>query len=664
MRAVAAFLTSIMSLIMVSFPAAAQPGLADYAEPPLIWGGRISPEGSTLALGCTVADVGKQEICFIDMETGQPTGKIGSPEGFRILSFYWINERFLGYVANYTEQLRTTQGYRAIPFYRAYAFDMENRESIALMRDEGQFTNTTDIASLMNGDDETVVMQVGFYRRQDRDSGRSNIRRSSDAVMSSRLFEVNLSSGLSQDMTGRTSIDGLSDHIVSADGEILARAYYEMGRGDYVLAREGDSGNPIYEGRFENGVPVVYGLVDEGNALILDIPDGPDMGLWRVDMMSGERTSLVVDGEVVDRTGTIFDRRRGELVGFNFMDHMLLQRFIDPELDGFQSALQDALQGRVRLLSWTDDRTRFTLTLDKPGEPTAYFYFDARQGRVQPIGNEAPQVAVAGGAVSEPWTFTASDGMEIPAYITYAHGSDPRHSAMPLILMPHGGPEARDDASYDWWAQYYASLGYIVLKPNYRGSSGYGDEFRDAGYNEFGGRMIDDMTDGARQLISEGLARDGGYCVVGASYGGYAALMAAIRSPQDVACAVSVNGVTDPFLILGNARVGGGTAAPSLRYWADYIGTVFDSEERQVSISPLQRLDDLRAPLLLIHGDEDSTVDVEQSRLMDQAMQGRRDFTYVELAGEDHYLGTRSARSRLLEESRDFLAQHHPSSPH
>ena len=140
-------------------------------------------------------------------------------------------------------------------------------------------------------------------------------------------------------------------------------------------------------------------------------------------------------------------------------------------------------------------------------------------------------------------SFKARDGTQIPAYLTLPPGSEGKK--LPLVVLPHGGPESRDWPQFDWWSQFLATRGYAVLQPQFRGSTGFGEAFRLAGRRQWGGLMQDDVTDGVQALISDGTADPGRVCIVGASYGGYAALAGATFTPQLYHCAASINGVSD-----------------------------------------------------------------------------------------------------------------------
>ncbi|MEL7232130.1 MAG: prolyl oligopeptidase family serine peptidase, partial [Pseudomonadota bacterium] len=236
-------------------------------------------------------------------------------------------------------------------------------------------------------------------------------------------------------------------------------------------------------------------------------------------------------------------------------------------------------------------------------------------------------------------------------------GKTKADAPLPLVMLPHGGPEARDTAAYDWLAQAIASQGYLVMQPNFRGSAGYGAEFRNAGYGEFGGKMIDDITDGAAWAVSQGFAKPG-YCSMGWSYGGYAALMTGLKDTENAKCLISINGVTDVNMVFEDND----SRSSSFAYWENYIGDFYKTRrsERR-AISPRLRADDYKMPVLLLHGDEDTTVPVRQSKSLYERLDNSADRRIMVFEGDDHQLARTPSRVKVLEESLAFLAAHHPA---
>jgi dipeptidyl aminopeptidase/acylaminoacyl peptidase len=258
------------------------------------------------------------------------------------------------------------------------------------------------------------------------------------------------------------------------------------------------------------------------------------------------------------------------------------------------------------------------------------------------------------------YDYKAVDGTELQGVLTLPKGRDPKH--LPLVVLPHGGPEAHDTLSFDWWAQALVSRGYAVFQPNFRGSDGYGAAFRNAGFGEWGRKMQTDISDGVRKLAVDGVIDPKRVCIVGASYGGYAAL-AGVTLEQDVyRCAVSVAGVSDlrRMLVWQRSRSGGENV--SLRYWRRFMGAEEGGEAELDKYSPAKLADRAKAPILLIHGKDDTVVPYRHSSAMASALRSAgKPVELIELKEEDHWLSRSATRQQMLEEAMRFIQQHNPA---
>jgi dipeptidyl aminopeptidase/acylaminoacyl peptidase len=252
-------------------------------------------------------------------------------------------------------------------------------------------------------------------------------------------------------------------------------------------------------------------------------------------------------------------------------------------------------------------------------------------------------------------TYKARDGTVIPAHLTLPPGAETRN--LPLVVLPHRGPEARDYAEFDWWAQFLATRGYAVLQPQFRGSTGFGDAFRLAGRRQWGGLMQDDVTDGVHALIERGIADARRICVVGAAYGGYAALAGAAFTPDLYACAVSINGVANLSDMLQYEEELGGSESNRAGYWRDSIGPRLDPSLD--AHSPVKAAARVRAPVLILYSADDTVVPPSQSQDMAHALKEEgKTVKVVELKGDDHWLSYTETRTQMLQELDTFLSAH------
>jgi len=245
------------------------------------------------------------------------------------------------------------------------------------------------------------------------------------------------------------------------------------------------------------------------------------------------------------------------------------------------------------------------------------------------------------------------DGLALHGLVTLPPGKG--EQKLPLVVFPHGGPIGQLDRwGWNADAQFLASRGYAVLQVNFRGSGGYGDAFQKAGYREWGGKMIDDITDSVRALISNGTADAGRICIYGGSYGGYAALMSAVREPELYRCAIGYAGVYDLPLLFGDSDVT--ESQIGKRYWQDSIGKDPAFLEEQ---SPVNRLDSLRAAIMIVHGKEDFRAPYSQAKSLRDALERRKiPYEWLVKDNEMHGFYDEANRTELFEKIGAFVDRH------
>jgi dienelactone hydrolase len=335
-------------------------------------------------------------------------------------------------------------------------------------------------------------------------------------------------------------------------------------------------------------------------------------------------------------------------------------RWLDPRLEALSAKLERAFPGQdVRFVDWSRDRSRLLVRTDAPDAAPRWYLVDAAKGQASPVGAAYPELAGAALGATRWISYRARDGLEIHAYLTLPPGAG--SGPLPLVVLPHGGPAARDDYGFDWWTQFLATRGYAVLRPQFRGSAGFGKAFERAGRREWAGRMQTDLLDGVADLAARGVVDPERVCIVGASFGGYAALAAATLHPKSYRCAVSVNGVSDLELFLSENIRTYGAESEVIGYWRRQLGDARASAGLLAAASPARQAAHAIAPILLIASSEDTTVPYEQSLAMRQALQqAGRPVELVTLEGDDHALSSSAARTRMLEAVEAFLSRNLP----
>ncbi|MDU0355239.1 YqiA/YcfP family alpha/beta fold hydrolase [Paraglaciecola aquimarina] len=279
------------------------------------------------------------------------------------------------------------------------------------------------------------------------------------------------------------------------------------------------------------------------------------------------------------------------------------------------------------------------------------------KGSLQFLAGQRPSIPRTSVNPVKVYEFNARDGMKIPTLLTIPAGKEGAN--LPAILMPHGGPESYDRMSFNYMAQYFASQGYLVIQPQFRGSSGFGRNHLLAGRGEWGRKMQDDLTDAVLNLSESGKINKDRVCIVGSSYGGYAALVGAVFTPNLYQCVVSVNGVSDVEEMLQEEKDTYGRNHWVVAYWQDVIAEGNVKEDHLEKISPINYVKNIKAPVLLIHGQYDKVVPIEQSENMADEMEGEdKNVTFIQLEKGDHHLSKAKNRMKALQAIHKFVKQH------
>ncbi|WP_332769983.1 alpha/beta hydrolase family protein [Phenylobacterium sp.] len=317
-----------------------------------------------------------------------------------------------------------------------------------------------------------------------------------------------------------------------------------------------------------------------------------------------------------DTEGALTDERGRYLAAIS-TDDRVVYNFADKTLGAHVRGVEAFFQKtcNVRITELSEDRTRFMARVSGPRVQGAYYFYDVAARRLEPVAVAKPWLKEESLAPVETLDVRTRDDATIRAYLTVPLASGPR----PLVVMPHGGPVARDSYDFDLFAQAFAAQGWLVLQPNFRGSGGYGRAFAEAGDGRWGDRMQEDVEDAVAQVLGSGRADPKRVAICGASYGGYAALMGAVRRPELYRSVVSIAGVSDLPEFLADRRRDG-EDSPYYKLWVARIGDPAKDAERLATASPRRRAKEAQAPVLLIHGLDDYVVSPDQSRMMASAL--------------------------------------------
>lgn len=361
---------------------------------------------------------------------------------------------------------------------------------------------------------------------------------------------------------------------------------------------------------------------------------------------SGTRQQLLGRDDVdIDELIRIGRQRR--IVGASFATDKRHVEFFDPQIRALVQSLGKALPGLplVSIVDASSDESRLLLFAGSDTDPGHYYVYDKATHKLNEVLPIRPQLAETRLAVVKPITYTAADGTVIPGYLTLPPGSDGK--GLPAIVMPHGGPDSRDEWGFDWLAQFFANRGYAVLQPNFRGSTGYGEAyFVKNGFHSWP-TAIGDVADGGRWLVKQGIADPSKLAIVGWSYGGYAALQSNVVDPNLFKAVVAIAPVTDLETLREEHR----------------LFTDFNIVDAQIGHgahvragSPAQNAERFVAPVLMFHGDIDQNVAVNESRLMASRLKSAgKQVELVEYHHLAHQLDDSAVRAEMLDKMDGFL---------
>lgn len=412
-----------------------------------------------------------------------------------------------------------------------------------------------------------------------------------------------------------------------------------------------------------NGWKTVFSGADQRTSIVGLAPDGGSVYLSRA--VDGNRLCLVsrnlstlatetmACNEHVD-LGAVTFVPRGQPIAVRFEDGLPQTRALGDSLQArAMRTLQKSFAGqRVTITSMSSDGNKMVVQVDSDRNPGDFYLFDLERRKLDFLLSLRPWIDPERMAPATPIELKARDGLRLDGYITSRQGL--AKTAQPLVVIPHGGPHGvRDSWSWDPWAQYFAAQGYAVLQLNFRGSGGYGADHESAGYRHWGDTMQDDLTDAVRWAAAAGIVDPGRVCIMGASYGGYAALMSAVREPERYRCAVALAGVFDLSIqahdsVTSNSRFG-------RAYLAEVLGTSEDDYRRH---SPLSYLGRLKIPVLIAHGTADERVPFKQAKALRAELDRlHKPYEWMPFDGEEHGLYATAHHVKFLEASRDFIAR-------
>jgi len=641
--AVAAAGIAMTAALGVGAACAEAPPLSIYGRLPNVEQIEISPDGAKLAIAMT--DGEKRMLVIREASEG---GKLVAAMKFgetKLRGVQWAGVDHVLITTSSTAQPHGLSGPKR-EYWMAFDYNLVTKKQRLLMESQEEAMNVvlaSPVVRFIDGQPYAFVEGVHFV----------------DGYGENTLYKVNLKSGITRMLEGGRDTDGW---LITPEGQPLAQSRYNEEAGAWSLRIRNDKGWTTAERTISKmGSRGLAGLGRDGRSVLVWMSDEEDEDKTVLNEYALDGSHVVVpDSAKFD--SLIHAPDGSSLVGaYSLVGDEQRYTFFDAKLQASWNAVAKAFPGeRVNLVSWSDDKRQLVVYVDSPTLGPAYALVDLNTKSARFLADVYKELTEEGVSKVQPIKYKAADGLEISGYLTLPRGKDPKN--LPLVVLPHGGPEGRDTLAFDWWAQALASRGYAVLQPNFRGSEGFGWSFVKAGFGQWGKAMQTDLSDGVRHLAKQGTIDPKRVCIVGASYGGYAALAGATLDKGVYRCAASVAGPSDLKRMLTDSnRLYSSSNNSTLRYWLRFMGADGLKDPDLGAVSPAKLADKVDIPLLLIHGKDDTVVPYVQSTLMADAMKkAGKPVELVTLPSEDHWLSRGGTRLQMLTSVVDFLEKNNP----
>lgn len=451
-----------------------------------------------------------------------------------------------------------------------------------------------------------------------------------------------------------------SDYLLDANSEALAHEYFDdSGKRHVIAVREGKQWKEIYSK--DSALPELslVGQSQDHRSLVVATYDTDTRrhSYYTMSMTDGALTGRLFGREDADVENVFTDLNR-VVYGVRYSGFLPSYEFLDPAITSRMATIAELVAGNsVWLSDWTHDWRSLVVYVEGPAFSGQYFILTEGE-EPKLIANARPGFDDESIHPVVEFSYVAADGMRIPALLTIPKDRIDTLENLPAVMLPHGGPAAYDSIGFDWFAQGLADQGYLVIQPQFRGSTGFGLDHRVAGHGEWGRKMQSDLGDSIAALSKKGYIDPARLCIVGMSYGGYAALAGGAFQPELYRCVVSINGVADLNRMIDHDAYWSPDRRATKAYFAQTLGGELDRKYLD-SISPASHADAFVAPVLLIHGEDDEVVSIDQSKRMESRLKrAGKDVTFIELPDDGHGLQSFPNRVRTMRATVDFVNRH------
>ena len=581
----------------------------------------VSPDGSHI--GAVAPVNGRRNLIVLDLDTMKAVAVTNlTSKQNDIAGYTWATENRLLFFVD-------ADGNEA---FSVFAVDKDGRNGRTLF--EGAkgvtfFPTSMNILSILDDDPDHILVAINEKRKAYPDVYRMNIMtgRKSTAVSNPGYVQ-----GWVADNAGVVRV-GVSD--TGEPDKLISRIIYRADEdSEWVTLDE--------FGFDDHGWQPVGFTADNSKMYVLSNIGRDTAAMYVYDPASKKMGEMLYGRDDVDIGGPVMTRKTHALIGVSYTTDRQHIHFLDDEWESIQAAIDAAFpetENYFTSIDLNDNRMIISATADRV--PPTYYLYDRDNNKLRFLVKSMPWVDPAKMATVEYISYKARDGETINGYLTLPPGKEAKD--LPLIIHPHGGPYGvRDGWGFNRELQFLANRGYAVLQMNYRGSGGYGKRFQDIAWGKWGLEMQDDISDGVKWAISEGIADPGRVCIYGASYGGYATMAGITMTPDLYKCAVNYVGVVDLAMLHDwDSRV------ESAKAWFERaIGDPKKDRERFTETSPINFVERIKAPVFVVHGERDPRVEIKQAKDLIKELK-KHDKTYEVLIKEKEGHGFRKEENNL-----------------
>lgn len=614
--------------------------LESFSQLPSYVSPKLSPSGNKIAYIRNYQSPEVAVLTTVDMLTGKKQFVVKSDnEKIKVRWFRWANEKTLIVSVIFASKRQRTDTSET----RLLAIDIDGEEPVQRqvvrskrgMYDDGHVSQFQDsIISFLPDDPDHILIALDLDVPNLPGVYKVNV----NTRMKSRLSRGKMS--VRDWMADRQGNLRLGEALNYSTGEALIR----------VRIGDDDKWHKMFEhNALEEPGITPLGFAKDPNILYYNAYKGDKKALFKINLQT-KHSEVVFEDPNYDVDGSlIYSKKTNDVIGVYHSNSEDGRIYWDDSISQFQKALNNALpDSDVYLVDFSQDENVYLLYTENDFTPGVYYIGYRKNKSVTPVFEQYPALLPEVLTSHKLVTYSARDGTKIEGYLTLPLNVD---GPVPAILFPHGGPGARDYDGFDYWTSFLVNRGYAVFRPNFRGSTGYGYEFAQSQMQGWGLTMQDDLSDAASWLVEQKITKSESICIVGASYGGYAAVMAAVKTPEQFKCAVSFAGVTNLKELVKTSR-----RYVNSKFVKKQIGSDSDDLEAR---SPYFQSEKVQIPLLFIHGEADRTVDVEQSRIMvDKLKNLDKQVEYLELENGDHHLSIQRNRHKAFRAIEAFLKKH------